>query len=90
MSNKHRTVLYIGVTSSLYWRVLQHKEGSGSKFTKKYNCVDLVYYECFNSIEEAIDREKQLKKWKRAYKEELIRKLNSTMKDLTEEVKDFI
>ena len=90
MSNKNRTVLYIGVTSTLYWRVLQHKEGSGSTFTKKYNCFDLVYYEMFFSIEEAISREKQLKKWKRAWKDELIKKLNPKLEDLTEKVKDFL
>ena len=90
MSNKTRSVLYIGVTSSLYWRALQHKNQEGSTFTKKYNCTDLVYYGFFESIEEAIKREKVLKKWKRTYKDELIKKLNPNLKDLTSEVEDYI
>ena len=64
MSNKTRTVLYIGVTSALYWRVLEHKSGEGSEFTSKFNCTDLVYFETFSTIEESIKREKVLKKWK--------------------------
>lgn len=47
MSNKNRTVLYIGVSSALYWRGQEHKNGNGSSFTKKYNCTYLVYYETF-------------------------------------------
>jgi len=90
MSNKNRTVLYIGVTAQLYWRVQEHKNGKGSDFTKMYNCVDLVYYECFTSIEEAIHREKQLKTFKRKWKDELILSFNKDLKDLTELVKDFV
>jgi putative endonuclease len=71
VSNKRRTVYYIGVTADLIRRVLQHKAGEGSVFTKKYNCTDLIYYEYYLRIEEAIAREKVLKKWKRAWKEEL-------------------
>jgi len=89
MSNSTRSVYYIGVTSSLYTRAYQHKTGEGSTFTKKYNCTDLIYYESFTSIEEAIAREKQLKKWKREWKEELVRKLNPTLKDLFDEVEDL-
>tara|TARA_R110001592_G_scaffold271645_3_gene538194 strand:- start:2147 stop:2422 length:276 start_codon:yes stop_codon:yes gene_type:complete len=59
VSNKTRTVLYIGVTSDLANRVFQHKEGKGSQFTSKYNCKDLLYYEFFDSIDEAILREKR-------------------------------
>ncbi|MFK7899468.1 MAG: GIY-YIG nuclease family protein [Cyclobacteriaceae bacterium] len=62
VSNKRRTVLYIGVTSNLYNRIYEHKNQEGAKFTSKYNCTDIVYYEFFDSIEEAIDREKVLKK----------------------------
>ena len=57
MSNKSRSVLYIGVTSDLNARVIQHKSGEGSWFTRKYNCHDIVYYDFFDSIEEAIHRE---------------------------------
>ena len=89
MSNKYRTVLYIGVTSDLNARVIEHKSGYGSMFTKKYNCTDIIYYEFYDSIEEAINREKRLKKYKRSWKEKLIRELNSGMKDLFDEISDF-
>ncbi len=85
MSNKYRTVLYIGVTSNLAIRVQQHKAGEGSVFTKKYNCHSLVYFEEFSDIRYAIAREKQLKNWRRIYKEDLIRKLNPELIDLSED-----
>ena len=64
VSNQKRTVLYIGVTSNLYARIYDHKNRFGSLFTKKYRCIDLLYYEFYPTIEEDIKREKQLKKWK--------------------------
>jgi len=82
ISNFQRTVLYIGVTSNLYKRIVQHKNKIGSEFAKKYNCTDLVYYECFSEVSLAINREKQLKRWKRAFKDELIRKENPDLLDL--------
>ena len=69
-----------------FTRVYQHQNLIGSTFTKKYKCVELIYYEFFDSIEEAIHREKQLKKWKRAWKEDLIKKLNPEMKDLSDSI----
>ncbi|MEM7550191.1 MAG: GIY-YIG nuclease family protein [Bacteroidota bacterium] len=89
VSNKTRTVLYIGVTSDLYNRAYEHKNGQGSKFTKTYKCIDLVYYEFFGSIEEAIHREKRIKKYNRAWKGELIRKHNPELRDLFDEVEDM-
>jgi putative endonuclease len=89
LSNKNRTVLYIGVTSDLYNRITQHKSGEGSVFTKKYNCTDLLYYEFFESIVAAIEREKELKKWNRSWKDELIKKTNPELKDLFEGDIDF-
>ncbi|MEM9674082.1 MAG: GIY-YIG nuclease family protein [Bacteroidota bacterium] len=86
VSNKGRTVYYIGVTADLIRRIRDHKSGEGSVFTKKYNCTDLIYYEYYSQIEEAIAREKRLKKWKRAWKEELIKKLNPDLKDLYLEI----
>ncbi|MGB1041502.1 MAG: GIY-YIG nuclease family protein [Flavobacteriales bacterium] len=67
MSNRHRNVLYIGVTSNLYKRVWEHKNHvyKGS-FTSRYNCDFLVYYEYYDNMIEAISREKQLKNWRRA------------------------
>ena len=89
LSNKSRTVLYIGVTANLYARTLEHKSGCGSAFTKKYRCFDLLYYEFYSSIEEAILREKQLKKWKRDWKEELIKSRNPLLSDLSGETEDL-
>jgi putative endonuclease len=90
MSNKNRTSLYIGVTATLYWRALEHKSGNSGVFTSKYNCFDLIYFETFTSMKEAIAREKVLKKWNREWKINLIKKLNPNMEDLTDSVKDYI
>jgi putative endonuclease len=67
MSNVRNATLYTGVTSDLYARVFEHKDGKHLKsFTARYNVIKLVYYESFRSIEEAIDREKQIKGGSRA------------------------
>jgi len=86
MSNKWRTVLYIGVTSDLISRVLEHKTGHNYGFTKRYNCQDLLYYESFSMIEEAIAREKQLKNWHKEWKWNLIKEFNPEMEDLSESI----
>jgi putative endonuclease len=78
--------LYIGVTSNLIKRVWEHKNGITGGFTKKYNVYDLVYYEIFDDMRSAIIREKQMKKWRRAWKIELIEKSNPTWKDLWSEI----
>jgi len=83
MSNVKRTTFYIGVTSDLEKRAAQHKAGIGSVFTRKYKLHDLVYYERIFGIEQAIGREKQLKRWHRDWKINLIRSVNPEMKDLT-------
>lgn len=82
MSNKNRTTFYIGVTNAIKRRVLEHKTGKGSAFTKKYNLVDLVYYEIIEGLEECIQREKQLKNWHRDWKINLIKEDNPEMVDL--------
>ena len=89
VSNKTRSVLYIGVTNDLYYRIAEHKKLKGSIFTSKYKCIDLVYYEFHETIEGAIEREKRLKKWKRDWKDKLINEFNPTLKDLYSEIKDF-
>ena len=86
MSNKTRTVLYIGVTNDLHTRVFQHKNKEGSVFTKKYQCHDLIYYEVFDDIESAILREKQIKAGSRQKKINLIRGMNPEFKDLYDEL----
>ncbi len=87
MSNKNRTTLYIGVTSDLKTRIADHKNGIGSKFTSKYNLTDLLYFEEFPDIYQAIDREKQLKNWKREWKINLIKALNPSLNDLFWEIR---
>jgi putative endonuclease len=82
MSNQYRTTFYIGVTSNLEARVWQHINNEGSAFVKKYKLYDLVYYEYFERITDAIDREKQLKNWHRNWKINLIKSENTEMKDL--------
>ena len=61
LANKTRSVLYIGVTSELKSRLIQHKNGEGSSFTRKYKIRDLIYFEEFSDINQAIAREKQFK-----------------------------
>ena len=79
-------VIYIGVTNSLIHRVYEHKHGLAEGFTKKYKCAKLVYYEETNDIGAAIDREKELKKWRRSKKTRLITDLNPKWLDLSEEI----
>ncbi|HLK28900.1 MAG TPA: GIY-YIG nuclease family protein [Puia sp.] len=87
MANDFHTVLYIGVTSNLYARVKEHKEKFyPESFTAKYNCNKLVYYESYSRIEDAIAREKILKKWNREWKEKLIIEVNPDWKDLFDEL----
>jgi putative endonuclease len=83
LANEYGSVLYIGVTSDLFTRIPEHlNKVYVNSFTARYNCTKLVYYETFGRIEDAITREKQLKKWKRAWKNELISKMNPEWKDL--------
>jgi len=84
MTNKHNTVLYIGVTPNLIKRVYQHKTKAYKGFTSKYNCDKLVYFEVFSDINEAIEREKQLKKGNRQRKNNLVNVENPEWKDLSE------
>jgi len=82
MSNKYRTTFYIGVTSAIKRRVMEHKSGKNSGFTSKYNLFDLVHYEIIEGMAECIAREKQLKNWHRDWKINLIKESNLDMVDL--------
>lgn len=82
LSNRKEGVLYIGVTSDLVKRVSQHRQEMVDGFSKKYNCKILVYYETVPDIKSAITREKQLKKWKRAWKIRIIEESNPKWNDL--------
>jgi putative endonuclease len=84
IANEYRNVIYIGVTSNLIGRIYEHKNGLGSVFTKKYKCTDLVFHEWYSDIKHAIEREKQLKNWKRDWKFNLIKAENPLMVDLYE------
>ena len=85
MTNKHNTTLYTGVTSNLMERVLQHKKGvfEGS-FTDQFLLHKLVWFASLPTIEGAIAQEKRIKRWRRAWKEELIVKENPQWKDLSD------
>ncbi len=83
MTNYQETTLYIGVTSDLQRRIWEHKNKVIEGFTKKYNVDKLIYYELTDSIESAINREKQLKRWHRNWKMNLIKKMNPEFKDLS-------
>ena len=84
LTTVNHSVLYIGVTNTLARRVFEHKTNIGSSFTQKYNVDKLVYYENFDSVEDAIKREKVLKKWNRSWKERLIKEVNPNWDDLYE------
>ncbi len=85
LSNKSHT-LYTGVTNDLAARLAEHGEGRGSAFVSRYNFTRLVYYEEFQSITEAIGREKQIKGWRRSKKIALIQTVNPDWKDLAGEM----
>jgi len=74
--------LYIGVTNNLLRRVYEHKNKLIDGFSKRYNCTKLVYFEEYKNVNEAIEREKMIKKWRREKKEDLIRYMNIHWKDL--------
>jgi putative endonuclease len=76
--------LYIGVTSKLHSRILQHKSGEIEGFSSKYKCNRLVYFETFDIVQKAIGREKQLKGWRRSKKIALIESVNLRWEDLAE------
>jgi len=86
LSSQRNGTLYIGVTSDLIKRVWEHKQDFVEGFTKKYGVHDLVWYEQHEDMPTAIAREKTLKEWKRAWKLELIEKMNPLWKDLYEDL----
>ena len=82
LANKKDGMLYIGVTSNLVKRIYEHKHDLVEGFTKRYHIHNLVYYEVTDDVTSAITREKQLKKWNRAWKIALIKKQNLEWRDL--------
>lgn len=86
LASKPYGTLYIGITSNLIKRVYEHKNNFVEGFTNKYNVHYLVYFEPFERIEDAILREKKLKRWNRVWKIQLIEKFNPNWKDLYSEI----
>lgn len=86
LASKRNGTLYTGMTSNLIQRVWQHKNNLIEGFTQKYNVKILVHYEVHGNAKSAITREKRIKKWRRAWKLQLIEKLNPQWKDLYKEI----
>ena len=86
LASKKDGVLYIGVTSNLVKRLWEHQNSFVDGFTKKYHVYKLVFFELYETMDSAITREKQMKKWKREWKVNLIEKSNSDWMDLTNEI----
>ena len=86
MTNKPHGTLYTGVTANLTARIHQHRQGTGSEFCRKWGLTRLVYVERHERIEDAIVREKRIKRWKRAWRLRLIRELNPRWEDLFERI----
>ena len=84
LTNKTDTVMYIGVTNDLRRRLYEHKNEQIEGFTKKYHVHKLVYFEEYSEVNDAIAREKQLKRWVRRKKDALINKTNPLWLDLSE------
>ncbi len=78
--------LYIGMTNDLQRRIQEHKEWKIEWFSRKYNCKKLVYFESTKYVYNAIEREKELKDWNRKKKEDLIKNMNPTWKDFSEDL----
>jgi putative endonuclease len=86
LASRPKGTLYIGATSDLVQRVWQHKEGVVDGFTKEYGVRRLVYFETYDDVRDAIQRERTLKHWRRAWKTALIEKENPDWRDLYDEI----
>jgi putative endonuclease len=86
LASRRNGTLYVGMTDNLVRRVWMHKEGVLPGFTKEYSVTLLVWYEVHESRESAFTRERQIKKWKRSWKLEMIEKTNPSWRDLFEEI----
>ena len=86
MASKPFGTLYVGVTNDVVYRAYQHRDGLVDGFTKRYSVKMLVYYEEHATAMEAIQREKNIKHWSRAWKIELVRKMNPEWRDLFDDI----
>jgi putative endonuclease len=90
LASDRNGTLYIGVTGNLSMRIKAHKEKAIKGFTSEYNVNKLVYAESFDTFEQALIREKQVKKWKRSWKKRIIEELNPEWEDLSEKDDFFL
>ena len=86
LASKRNGTLYIGVTSDLPKRVWEHKNSESGGFAQEHNVRQLVYYELFSDMPSAIEREKQLKRWKRSWKKRIIEEMNPDWRDLYDDI----
>ena len=86
LTNRRRTVLYVGITNSLERLLWYHRTANPKSFTGRYRVDRLVYYEQFDDVRDAISREKQIKGWRRSKKEELVVSKNPAWRDLRQEL----
>ena len=90
LASRRNGALYIGVTNNLARRIWEHREGSVAGFTKRYSVKNLVYFEMFENIHDAIHRESRLKKWKREWKMNLIQQNNVEWNDLHDQIQQWM
>ncbi len=86
LSNARRSVLYVGVTNDLPRRLGEHRRSGDASFATQYRAADLLWFEAFSQIDDAIAREKQIKRWHREWKWNLVREANPELRDLTPEL----
>lgn len=89
LTNQYRTTLYIGVTNNIQRRLEQHyfdSQNAKKSFAGKYNCIYLIYYEGFENAKDAINREKEIKKWRREKKNKLITEFNPKWETLNQQI----
>jgi putative endonuclease len=84
LTNWNNKIMYVGMTNNLQRRIYEHKEKSVKGFTEKYNVNKLVYFEQTSDVEAALNREKEIKKWRRGKKNSLVENVNPEWKDLSE------
>jgi len=89
ITNWNNRVIYIGVTNDLIRRIYEHKNKLIEGFSRKYNLTKLVYFEETSDVNAAITREKEIKKWRREKKNNLVNQINPSGEDLSEGLKDF-
>jgi putative endonuclease len=86
MADRYRGTMYVGSTTDLAQRISQHREGLGSKFCAKYGLARLVWAELLPTMQEALDQEKRIKRWRREWKFALIEKANPDWRDLYDDI----